>query len=157
MQFCIEFTVSTIGFITGQRTGEPDVACPQGWEPFGDSCYIPFNGPVTFPIANQTCVNLGGYLATVSDADENAFVHGQITVDSWIGYTDIDIEGTFRWVTGEPTTYTNWLQGAPDNLSPGQDCTLMYAAQPGPGEWNDQGCSEMNGFVCERGTKCHRI
>lgn len=143
------------GFITDNRETEPDPACPIGWSPFQDSCYIAVGGPVSFPLANQTCVNEGGHLATIENGNENAFVHSQITVDSWIGYTDMVTEGTFLWVTGEPTTYTNWFSGAPDNLAPGQDCAIMYADNPGPGMWNDQDCSENRPYVCERGRRTY--
>ena len=75
--------------------------------------------------------------------------------DSWIGYNDITIEGTFTWdFTGDSGTYTNWnfLGGEPSNDPPGEDCVTMYENVPGPGTWNDDKCeSSLRDYICERG------
>ena len=31
-----------------------------------------------------------------------------LTKSLWIGLTDRDNEGSFRWVSGQPVTYMNW-------------------------------------------------
>jgi hypothetical protein len=49
---------------------------------------------------------LGGHLATISSAAEQAVVISGGTDFAWIGFTDEAVEGTFAWVTGEPVTYT---------------------------------------------------
>lgn len=58
----------------------------------------------------------------------------------WIGFTDSEAygatEGQWRWVTGEPVTYTNWGPGEPNNSSEGED----FAESIRPANfWNDLG------------------
>ncbi len=43
---------------------------------------------------------LRGYLVTVSDAAENGFVQSKITGQGWMGASDAEKEGMWRWVTG---------------------------------------------------------
>ena len=78
-------------------------------------------------------------------------------VDRWIGATDAAAEGTWLWTDGSPVLFngastTNpaivrppWDTGQPDN-SGNQDCAQMWQ---GDGEWDDLGCGDARGFVCE--------
>ena len=77
-----------------------------------------------------------GHLVTISSAEENAYVASLITANTWIGFTDQDIEGTFTWVTGESADYTNWNSGEPNSLI-GEDFVEIYTT----GYWNDVGGS----------------
>ncbi|MCH8044793.1 MAG: tandem-95 repeat protein [Planctomycetes bacterium] len=62
-----------------------------------------------------------GYLVTITNRDENAFlvqnVLTSVPVNTLvpIGLTDEQVEGDFRWITGEPLTFTNWNPGEPNN------------------------------------------
>jgi hypothetical protein len=58
----------------------------------------------------------------------------------WIGLNDVGTEGTFRWSSGEPVTFTYWATGEPDNALGGEDFVTMY--EPGhtyAGRWNNWG------------------
>jgi hypothetical protein len=86
-----------------------------------------------------TAASLGGTLATINDAAENAWV--QTTVASangnasacLIGLNDQTTEGTFVWNSGEPLLYTNWGPGEPNDEF-GED---FVAITPADGFWND--------------------
>ena len=89
--------------------------------------------------AKALAESIGGHLATISDANENAFVVGIVDFTcfldyAWIGLSDEDVEGTFVWVTGEPLIYTNWAPGNPGGSQ--QDYTEIYSSFYG-GTWGD--------------------
>jgi hypothetical protein len=98
-------------------------------------------------------VSLGGHLATVNDAAENAWIaqtfsrFGGQDRPLWIGLTDREVEGKFVWVNGEPATSLKWNteSGEPNNSAGSgyeEDFTYMIESNAGnstliPGQWND--------------------
>jgi hypothetical protein len=103
----------------------------------------------TWTQAEALAVTLGGHLVTINDAAENDFV--QLSVlgfdgadrRTWIGFNDTITEGTFQWVSGEVSKYTNWNGGEPNDFGGNEDYTEMLG---GNGQWNDQP-DGGNGFV----------
>lgn len=99
--------------------------------------------------AEAAAVAMGGHLVTLNDQAENDWVYNTFgywnnqSRDLWIGYHDINVEGTHEWI-GESSNYTNWAFGQPDNYTgndpvDGEDYVHMYGAfSPyGPSQWND--------------------
>ena len=97
--------------------------------------------------------NTGGYLATITSDAENNFVYGLIQgrPEFWMmgehdgpwlgGYQDRNDPsyseplGGWRWVSGEPWTYSNWASVQPDNLSGVQDYLHYWDGA----NWDDAG------------------
>ena len=84
------------------------------------------------------------HLAVPNANAENSGLVGAITSNSWIGITDIAVEGTWLDVFGDPLAYTNWENGQPDGNT-SQNCALINTG----GEWADEGCSNNLRYVCE--------
>ena len=67
--------------------------------------------------AKGYCENLGGHLVTITSEDENVFVFNLVQDSSceayylWIGASDSDNEGEWKWITDETFVYTNWDSG----------------------------------------------
>lgn len=96
--------------------------------------------------ARAQAAALGGHLATINGAAENAFLwqtFGATTV--FIGLSDEVSEGNFVWDSGEPVTYTNWSAGEPNNQG-NEDYTLMRASD---GKWNDAGGAGPRAAIVE--------
>ena len=59
----------------------------------------------------------------------------------WIGFTDQEEEGSWEWISGSDSTYSNWGGIQPDNnyaYSGGQDFAIIaYQGNANPGLWDD--------------------
>lgn len=109
-------------------------------------------GPISWNNARTAAEGMSfggsmGYLATVTSAEENTFVATLGAANNaYLGGNDIDVEGTWTWVSGETWSYTAWGPNEPNN-SNNEDC-LHYR---GDGLWNDIPCgtSYSYGYVVE--------
>jgi hypothetical protein len=68
----------------------------------------------------------------------------------WAGYTDQIEEGVWVWTDDGSTTFTDWLDGEPNNLwEDGEHCLHVT----GSGGWNDLGCDDtadtLQGYICQ--------
>ena len=122
-----------------------------GFTPLGvylGKAYYMSNTAATVSAAIIACQNVGGQVATISSADDNAFVRNTATAagigNYLIGLNDIATEGTFVWPSGLPVTYTNWNAGEPNNFGAGEDFVEVYPN----GTWND--ISGTGRFILER-------
>ena len=79
----------------------------------------------------------------IQDATQNSEVTQQAQGDSvYIGYSDSAQEGTWEWVDGCDSSYTNWLSGEP-NDGGGEDVAGLTSS----GAWNDMKTSSST-YVC---------
>lgn len=122
----------------------PVPACPSGTVSNGGECYLFGTTNKTWTQSRTACQAIAtGYdLATVSDSTENAYIKGQLTADSWIGYSDAT-PGTWAWASGT-STYTNWRVQPDGGTS--QNCVAIDDAT---GLWTDESCAGSRPFVCE--------
>ena len=81
-------------------------------------CYSYFTHTgINWNDARRQCLAWGGDLATFTSPEEYALMHGTITQGKYcyIGFNDIDKEGTWVWADGDTSTYTKWRPGEPNN------------------------------------------
>jgi len=104
----------------------------------GNSLYTIVDGP-SWTQAEANAVKLGGHLVTLNSQSENDFVASKFSqYDApYIGLTDEGTEGTWRWVSGQDLTWSNWANGAP-NGGTGENYSMMYPRHyDGNGVWDD--------------------
>jgi hypothetical protein len=99
--------------------------------------------------AESEAVNAGGHLVTINDADENAWLaeafrnayaenHAGdgVYAGAYIGYHYDSSDATWKWISGQPVTYTNlWSQWDSYTGDHGYIHTNAHAFAPG-GTWN---------------------
>ncbi len=135
-----------------------------------ESRYELIKGSYTWEEASQLCQEMGGHLATITSADENAQL-AKMSEDAglkyvWIGgYTSYDSNGNVfgHWVTGEEFSYENWSKDEPSRYDKGDNepewyLMLWNIPELGGWTWNDQRndpvsyvakMAETMGFICE--------
>lgn len=132
--------------------------------------YIVVNNPLAWENARvaaegYTFGGQSGYLATITNAQENNFVYTALNQQTgWIGANDVASEGNWGWRTGPETgtqfwngnfsgtpvggQYNNWdSPDEPNNSDGDEDCAQFWDA----GRWNDLNCATARPFVVEFG------
>jgi len=140
-----------------------DCVPPQGCVALENEGHIYFfcSESVPWQTARERCIAARTDLAIVESESENGFVSGNLAATSWIGLSDVDVEGDYRWIdplggdrAGSSASFTKWANTKPDNCGAGlfgeQDCVRVAS----DGSWDDSdckgGCTEGTfTFVCE--------
>ena len=122
------------------------------WTLGGNRCYrfYPKDG-LSYTQMQKTCKRAGGELARIDNTQQDAlaqFLAGKSR--AFIGLTDRNKEGQFKWSDGSTPVYTNWSPGEPNDYQKvgGEDCTVINW---NGNKWNDVKCtSNVNseGFIC---------
>ena len=89
--------------------------------------------------AQAKAITEDAYLVSINDASEQSWlvkVFG--TEPYWIGLTDFEKEGEWRWSSGEPATYTNWAPNEPTASPPGEEDYVFMGLNPN-GNWFNVG------------------
>jgi len=98
--------------------------------------YFLSNTRTTPEVAHANAIAAGGHLVTITNAAENLFVSQFNSERIWIGHTDRDVEGDWKWITNEPVDYTNWAPGEPNDAGAGEDWAVINWSGSDP-DWND--------------------
>lgn len=64
----------------------------------------------------------------------------------WLGASDLETEGTFRWLSGDLVT-SGWRENQPDDAEGDEDCLEMWTAKfP---SLSDKQCHLNSAFICQ--------
>jgi hypothetical protein len=127
---------------------------------YGGHKYYVSKNTAAWPEADGTCRQYGGHLVTITSKEENqallqAIKSKNINVSLWIGLTDKDDEGIWKWVTGEKLGYTYWDIQQPDNWTGpgpgGEDYAAIWQHKSTKirYRWNDQAADSLSLFILE--------
>lgn len=115
--------------------------------------YALYDDAVSWKDAEYLCEQNGGHLVTITSAEENEHIKLLMAngngVYYCIGATDENQEGTFRWITGEPWSYSKWDDREPNNY--GGNYGIIYSTDAHAGYWDDiwDWICRGRGFICE--------
>ncbi len=126
----------------------PIESTPDPVEPDRDGAWVmnPTNGHTYKSIqcgdwedARAKAMNEDAYLVSINDAAEQEWLMDVFgTTPYWIGLTDLEKEGEWKWMNGEPTTYTNWAPDEPTDADQGKENYVFMGLTP-DGKWYDVG------------------
>lgn len=136
--------------LRGSAVG-PCPRCPPGWVGFGASCYHFSAAGRRWREAEGSCAAQGGLLLVLETAAEQDFVLRTAPQPRgyWLGLSDRDNEGGWRWLDGAPLGFSSWGRGEP-NGGRSQNCAALLP----DGRWDDLGCERALHWVCERPPTC---
>ncbi|XP_063737040.1 C-type lectin domain family 4 member F-like [Eleginops maclovinus] len=148
--------------------------CLPGWAEHASRCYILPKGQEKWEKARRNCIDDGGDLAVVLNADDQAFLTNMTFqfvhqhpeerfLSAWIGLEDMVKEGVHLWVDGNKVTWRviYWKKDEPNNAMAswdrdraGQDCVAIVPPKV-IGEkhwlnsWDDIVCGGKRHYLCE--------
>jgi hypothetical protein len=109
----------------------------------GNSSYFISNAAFSWLDALADSRANGLHMATVTSQEENdlivngLFANGLEYSNPWIGFSDAEAEGDWKWVTCEAYSFTNWHAGEPNNVAGGTEHYANYYNIGGNLKWND--------------------
>eukprot|EP00041_Stephanoeca_diplocostata_P038343 m.1502694 g.1502694 ORF g.1502694 m.1502694 type:complete len:2193 (+) comp25207_c0_seq49:437-7015(+) len=146
------------GFKLAKVCSRLPTLCPPGWSEFNFRCYKYYGTAraANYTAARQTCQQAGGFLASIHNNDETAFVQHLVaepTANStqnttttplvWIGLQSNASTGVYTWLDGSVFVFANWADGYP------QPVATAVALNPRTGEWATTAAAGPRAFVCK--------
>ncbi|XP_029470757.1 CD209 antigen-like protein E [Rhinatrema bivittatum] len=127
--------------------------CPDGWRISGGRCYLFSTEPLSWEESRNRCLAQQADLLIVGDKDEQSYINNHVCATVyWIGLTDRENEGEWKWVNGSVVSLKFWLDRQPDNANGAEDCAT--AGQAGCNQmlksWNDDHCDKPFRYICEK-------
>ena len=103
---------------------------------------------VSWTNASSYCFINSGHLATITSAEEQAFLENAFPgTQGWIG-ASLQEDGSWQWTTKEDFSYMNWKAGEPNNQNGEEGYAHLYTDM----QWNDLPDTDTTyhtGYYCE--------
>ncbi|XP_039374323.1 C-type lectin domain family 4 member F-like [Mauremys reevesii] len=129
----------------------------RGWKFYGGNLYYFSQERKSWDEAERFCVSQDSHLTSVSSQAEQEFLSSDTKDQNhWIGLTDRETEGNWRWADG--TEYRAdasrgfWAENQPDNWDQGiggrEDCVHIHSINRNL--WNDANCTLPSMWICKQ-------
>ncbi|CAK6973199.1 C-type lectin domain family 4 member E-like isoform X2 [Scomber scombrus] len=138
-----------------QCLSKQNQTCPAGWKLFSCSCYLLSSESGSWSTGRQDCREKGADLGVIDSLEKQEFFSTFNEEATWIGLTDRDTEGTWKWIDGTPLTLSYWGTDQPDNGGGdpqwGEEyCVHIRAGTQTVENWNDLSCGASLQWICEK-------
>ncbi|XP_048882081.1 C-type lectin domain family 4 member E isoform X1 [Brienomyrus brachyistius] len=132
--------------------------CPPSWVEFEDKCYYFSKDKLDWESSKASCETLGSHLVVLRSHEQHEALEQevrrlrQLDYHFWIGLSDRETEGDWKWVDNSTVNFTYWNveNSQPDNhLSGGihgEDCAVLNSIHK---YWADVPCDFLYKHICE--------
>ncbi|KAK0150630.1 C-type lectin domain family 4 member M [Merluccius polli] len=117
-----------------------------GWLYYNHRLYFISTTEKNWTVSRDDCLERDADLVVINSREEQEFVSSLAGNQwFWIGLSDGDTEGTWKWVDGTIMTSSFWRSGQPDDYG-GEDCVATSLGD----DWNDVSCAAQYRWICEK-------
>ncbi|XP_053086834.1 C-type lectin domain family 4 member E-like [Pangasianodon hypophthalmus] len=134
-----------------ERSGLHSALSKLGWRFFSSSLYYISTEKKYWDESRKYCTDRGADLVIINSTEEQEFISNYTGgTEAWIGLTDRETEGEFKWVDGKPLTTEFWWIGEPSDYN-NEDCVITgyKRAKSNISTWNDYPCNFPVVGICE--------
>ncbi|KAM4600807.1 CD209 antigen-like protein C [Polymixia lowei] len=153
IQLCADYTnLGQNCSKTVQRCRE----CPEGWFHTGDKCYYFSRVKSDWLSSRDSCTEMGSHLAILHTMEEHDALEkearrvGRFDFHFWIGLSDLEKEGDWRWVDNTTLQNEYWGESEPNNHQSGgeegEDCATLDSHSK---TWFDIPCDHICRHICQ--------
>ncbi|KAM3624081.1 uncharacterized protein V6R79_018699 [Siganus canaliculatus] len=119
----------------------------QEWMCIRDSFYHVSSTAKTWQQSREECQRHGADLIVINSKEEQIFAN-RFKKQVWIGLTDSETEGTWKWVDGTALKTSYWGSNEP-NGGKRENCGEIKTFDS-ENSWNDLNCSIPRSWICEK-------
>uniref|UniRef100_A0A4W5R228 C-type lectin domain-containing protein n=1 Tax=Hucho hucho TaxID=62062 RepID=A0A4W5R228_9TELE len=124
------------------------------WQKFESSWYFLSTETKTWNKSRADCLERGADLVIINSDKEQEFLFN-FNKRVWIGLTDRETEGNWKWVDGTTLTIKYWYKPQPDNGggqadNAEEDCVEIRNDEISLKAWNDLLCDSKLHWICEK-------
>ncbi|XP_036438826.1 C-type lectin domain family 4 member M-like [Colossoma macropomum] len=122
------------------------------WSRFGSSLYY-ISSRKNWTESRQDCRQRGADLVIINTKEEQEFITNNLgSSRAWIGLTDTDEEGVWKWVDGSELTTKFWIPGEPNGHGH-ENCAVIGHRLGTSWSWADFPCNDRLVWICEKPLK----
>uniref|UniRef100_A0A3B4DPI2 C-type lectin domain-containing protein n=1 Tax=Pygocentrus nattereri TaxID=42514 RepID=A0A3B4DPI2_PYGNA len=104
--------------------------------------------------SRKFCRERGADLVIINSRKEQEFISEAFgSSEAWIGLTDVDTEGVWKWVDKSTLTAKFWWTGEPNDYGRNEDCAITGYEGAGServSTWADYSCDRLAVGICEK-------
>ncbi|KAM6968315.1 C-type lectin domain family 4 member E-like [Aplochiton taeniatus] len=132
--------------------------CPEGWMHTGDKCYYFSNDKKDWLGSRDSCTEMGSHLTILHTHEQHDALGkearriGGMEYHFWIGLSDMEKEGDWRWVDNTTLKNKYWNQWSPEPNNHqsggghGEDCATLDSHSK---SWFDVPCEHIYKRICQ--------
>uniref|UniRef100_A0A3B1INW3 C-type lectin domain-containing protein n=1 Tax=Astyanax mexicanus TaxID=7994 RepID=A0A3B1INW3_ASTMX len=122
----------------------------QGWRVFNTSLYYVSTEMRSWNRSRNYCRKRGSDLLIINSKEEQEFIIKNLSSSrAWIGLSDSETEGVWKWVDGSELITGFWRTGEPNSYR-NENCVITGYGSDFMKNWADFPCSDRFFWVCEK-------